>query len=133
MVDSIKLCIIIENLHFWAINHLRPWLSSCIDQWRRSIEEGSDSEVESDTSEPNFGLRRAATLENFLEHEQDTIDEEDDGEYEDEEASEDDEDEDEEEEEEEEETEDEYEGAREDSELEPLYSKLQRLLERKQR
>ena len=39
VLDNIKLCVIIENLHFWAMNHLRPWLSSCIDQWKRSIDE----------------------------------------------------------------------------------------------
>lgn len=39
VLDNIKLCVIIENLHFWAMNHLRPWLSGCIDQWKRSIDE----------------------------------------------------------------------------------------------
>ncbi|KAF1828716.1 hypothetical protein BDW02DRAFT_209370 [Decorospora gaudefroyi] len=39
VLDNVKLCVIIENLHLWAMNHLRPWLSSCIDQWKRSIDE----------------------------------------------------------------------------------------------
>jgi hypothetical protein len=39
VLDNIKLCVIIENLHLWAMNHLRPWLSSCIDQWKRSIDD----------------------------------------------------------------------------------------------
>ena len=53
IVDNIKLCVILERLQFWAINHLRPWLSSCIDQWRRFIdsydEESSGEESETET------------------------------------------------------------------------------------
>jgi hypothetical protein len=49
VLDNIKLCVIIENLHFWAMNHLRPWLSGCIDQWKRSIDE---FEAENNRSKP---------------------------------------------------------------------------------
>ncbi|MCJ1326878.1 hypothetical protein MMC10_003544 [Thelotrema lepadinum] len=38
VIDNIQLCVIIERLHFWALNHLRPWLSGCIDQWRILID-----------------------------------------------------------------------------------------------
>lgn len=49
VLDNIKLCVIIENLHFWAMNHLRPWLSGCIDQWTRVIDE---FEAESNRPKP---------------------------------------------------------------------------------
>ena len=35
IIDTLKLCSIIERIHSWAMNHLRPWISSCIDQWGR--------------------------------------------------------------------------------------------------
>ena len=38
IVDNIKLCAIVDRLHFWAINYLRPWLSGCIDHRRRSAQ-----------------------------------------------------------------------------------------------
>jgi hypothetical protein len=70
-VDNIKLCVIIKNLHFWAMNHLRSWLSSCIDRWRRSIavlmdEEDSASDSTGSGSSLNFAFKRAATLEDFV-------------------------------------------------------------------
>lgn len=31
--DSVQLCCIIENLHYWTLRHFRPWVSSCLDRW----------------------------------------------------------------------------------------------------
>ncbi|KAF2686557.1 hypothetical protein K458DRAFT_415905 [Lentithecium fluviatile CBS 122367] len=87
VLDNVKLCVIIENLHFWAMNYLRPWLSSCVDQWRRSIAEMEDVESESAESDSslNYSLRRAATLDDFLNQEdEDDVDsdiDEDDADY----------------------------------------------------
>lgn len=95
VIDNIKLCLILERLHFWAMNYLRPWLSGCIDQWRRSSqlikdEQAYDGEHEKEDSDEDNGgyfgtdddnisidgaLARAMTL-NFVVEESD----EDDGE-----------------------------------------------------
>ncbi|RDL35896.1 uncharacterized protein BP5553_06508 [Venustampulla echinocandica] len=32
--DTVQLCRIIENLHYWIVRHYRPWVSSCLDRWR---------------------------------------------------------------------------------------------------
>jgi hypothetical protein len=78
ILDNIKLCVIIENLHFWAMNDLRPWLSRCIDQWRRTIEnmdnlEGFSAVPKSTcrelNSSPGFALRRSNTLDSFQDEE----------------------------------------------------------------
>ncbi|KAF2133831.1 hypothetical protein P153DRAFT_392475 [Dothidotthia symphoricarpi CBS 119687] len=82
VVDNVKLCVIIENLHFWALNHLRPWLSSCIDQWRRSIRMMTKLEQqEKDISDmrKSFRSRRAATLDDFLASDSSDTSEEDEG------------------------------------------------------
>lgn len=82
VVDNVKLCVIIENLHFWAMNHLRPWLSSCVDQWRRSIAEMDEEDDDTDSAESdsssNFAFRRAATLEDFVEFSDNSEDSEED-------------------------------------------------------
>ncbi|KAF1966081.1 hypothetical protein BU23DRAFT_603781 [Bimuria novae-zelandiae CBS 107.79] len=71
ILDNVKLCVIIENLHFWAMNHLRPWLTSCIDQWRRSIEEREDTES-------SFGkIGRAATWGSFVSRDDGHLDDDD--------------------------------------------------------
>lgn len=86
VLDNIMLSIIIERVHFWAMNHLRPWLSSCIDQWNRMIDEQDHAtESESETSESsdedtNFGFRRANTLDDFVDKDDDE-DEDEDGSY----------------------------------------------------
>ena len=36
--DAVQLCRIVENLHYWIVRHFRPWVSSCLDSWRRSLE-----------------------------------------------------------------------------------------------
>lgn len=97
VLDNIKLCVIIENLHFWAMNHLRPWLSGCIDQWTRVIDEFeaernrpkqsndvkarslfgdriipmSRSKQSYSYGQFNFALRRANTLESRLDQDED--------------------------------------------------------------
>ncbi|KAJ4349492.1 uncharacterized protein N0V89_008108 [Didymosphaeria variabile] len=89
VLDNIKLCVIIENLHFWAMNHLRPWLSGCIDQWRRSTDEADKMENNRSQAaksankpnsgnkphnyKPNFALRRANTLDTCLEQDSDYV------------------------------------------------------------
>jgi hypothetical protein len=98
ILDNVKLCVIIENLHFWAMNHLRPWLSSCVDQWRRSIAEIMNvDDVESDSAESdsaesdsslNFAFRRAATLDDFLNQEEEDVHDDDSYKNSDEESSE---------------------------------------------
>ncbi|XXH01479.1 hypothetical protein Hte_007839 [Hypoxylon texense] len=35
IVDIVKLEAILENLHTWATRVLKPWISHCIDQWKR--------------------------------------------------------------------------------------------------
>ncbi|ORX99675.1 hypothetical protein BCR34DRAFT_668413 [Clohesyomyces aquaticus] len=112
IVDNIKLCVVIENLHFWAMNHLRPWLSSCVDQWRRSIAEVENAEVidsdsEDSGSSSNFAFRRANTLDDLLNQDEGSDDDDDDSNDESSEEEDDDEWEDEDEEEEEEEGEEE--------------------------
>ena len=32
-LDTVQLCCIIENLHFWILKHFRPGVSSCLDRW----------------------------------------------------------------------------------------------------
>ena len=44
VVHNVELCWIIERLHRWAIHHLRPWLSSCIDAWNIYVPEEDELE-----------------------------------------------------------------------------------------
>ncbi|KAF2438140.1 hypothetical protein P171DRAFT_437215 [Karstenula rhodostoma CBS 690.94] len=104
VLDNIKLCVIIENLHFWAMNHLRPWLSGCINQWKRTIDEVREvehtrSEAAKTTNKMNFALWRANTLDTCLDQDEDYVHNDDsedseDDEYKDAEYTEDDEEED---------------------------------------
>ena len=34
MIDALEFLSIVEKAHLWAVVHLRPWISNCIDEWR---------------------------------------------------------------------------------------------------
>jgi len=40
--DTMQLCCIVENLHFWILRHFRPWVSSCLDGWVEQLRLQSD-------------------------------------------------------------------------------------------
>lgn len=77
VLDNVMLSIIIDKVHFWAMNHLRPWLSSCIDRWRRMVvtqinlsdSESEDSDIGVEQNNPAY--RRAATLDSFIQQRED--------------------------------------------------------------
>ena len=47
--DTVQLCCIIGNLHYWIVRYFRPWVSSCLDRWRLVTDKhGSDIEDEKD-------------------------------------------------------------------------------------
>jgi nucleosome binding factor SPN SPT16 subunit len=81
-LDNVMLSIIIDRVHFWAMNHLKPWLSSCIDRWDRIVEEGLkrlNSRPKAPSSgyeSTNFPLRRTATLDDFIEDDEQESDDE---------------------------------------------------------
>ncbi|KAF4627193.1 hypothetical protein G7Y89_g10961 [Cudoniella acicularis] len=37
--DTVQLCRIIENVHYWTARHFRPWVSSCISRWKAAVYE----------------------------------------------------------------------------------------------
>lgn len=49
--DVVQLCRIIDNIHYWMINHFRPWVSKCLDAWRLAHEDESEDEDSADSSE----------------------------------------------------------------------------------
>lgn len=32
--DTVRLCRIIENFHYWTVTHYRAWVSSCLSRWQ---------------------------------------------------------------------------------------------------
>ncbi|KAH8650544.1 hypothetical protein BGZ60DRAFT_534203 [Tricladium varicosporioides] len=40
--DTVRLCRIIENVHYWTVSHFRPWVSSCISRWKWAAREAND-------------------------------------------------------------------------------------------
>jgi len=34
IIDTLKFLAILDNIKFWVVHHFRPWVSSCLDQWR---------------------------------------------------------------------------------------------------
>ncbi|KAF2676867.1 hypothetical protein K458DRAFT_424366 [Lentithecium fluviatile CBS 122367] len=88
VIDNVMLSVIIDRVHFWAMNHLKPWLSSCVDRWARFIEERQeeiDSRIEAEgghkaagsgDESPNFSFKRAATLDDFIDNDEQESDDE---------------------------------------------------------
>ena len=112
--DAVQLCRIVENLHYWIVRHFRPWVSSCLDSWRRSLEGNYEIGKNGVANAGSYNKGSETSSENEeVDYDIDDMDGSDDRE-----GSEDDEDEDDEEEEEEEEGFDDDEFEEDDSEAE---------------
>lgn len=40
--DTVLLCRIIENVHYWTVRHFRPWVSDCLGRWDWASKQGDE-------------------------------------------------------------------------------------------
>ncbi|CZR54222.1 uncharacterized protein PAC_04105 [Phialocephala subalpina] len=70
--DTVRLCRIIENLHYWTVTHYRVWVSSCLSRWRCELSAIAERSILGQLED--LGVTRPKTEDDDWESENDAVD-----------------------------------------------------------